>query len=92
MKQEIISTIGAILKADDTTTAQHREEILRMCRGLITETPNIGTRREAANILNVHPVTVARYERAGLIAPIRYNSRKVRYDLNAVRRLAQIGI
>lgn len=63
--------------------------ILAAARGVDRKRP--GTVRQAAGILGVHPRTVGRYERRGLLHAIRITQRKVRYDLNEVERLAERG-
>lgn len=45
------------------------------------------SRAEVADRLNVCPHTVARMERRGLIHPIRFNSRLIRYPLSELLRL-----
>ena len=45
------------------------------------------SRRETANLLRVHPRTILRYERAGLLNPIRLNCRVTRYKRAEVEQL-----
>jgi len=51
----------------------------------------LGTRRDAAAILGVHPGSIQRYERRGVLSAIRVSARRVRFDLDAVERLANYG-
>lgn len=52
----------------------------------------LGTKRQAAEILDAHPRTVDRYAKAGLLQPIRYSCRRIRWDLTACARLAAEGL
>lgn len=45
------------------------------------------TRREAAACIGVHPRTLARYVRQGLVSERRVSPRMIRYDLGEVERL-----
>ncbi len=47
--------------------------------------------RFAAEILGVHRRTLQRYERAGLLHPIRISPHKIRYDASELERLAERG-
>ena len=53
--------------------------------------PRPGTIKQAAAVLGVCPRSIERYARQGLLAQIRITPRKIRYDLNAVERLAERG-
>ena len=48
--------------------------------------------KAAAEILGVHRRTLQRYERAGLLHPIRLSTQKIRYDAGEVERLAERGM
>jgi len=84
--------IESVLIADEEVTREERTAILAYIRsrGVIRK-PRPGTIKQAAAILDVHPVTVRRYANAGLLTPIRITARKVRYDLNEVEDLALSG-
>ena len=49
--------------------------------------PKLVTRAEAAASIGVHPRTLARYVRPGLVNERRVSSRMIRYDLGEVERL-----
>jgi hypothetical protein len=42
------------------------------------------TRREAGKILNLHPLSLKRYDKAGILHPIRLTSKTVRYSRGEV--------
>ncbi len=50
-----------------------------------------GTTRQAAEILGVHPRTVERLEKRGLLKAIRIGKRLRRWNLNEVEKLAAEG-
>lgn len=54
--------------------------------------PRLGTAKQAAAILSCHPKTVYRYARRGMLQPIHYSARKVRFDLDEVEAFAARGI
>lgn len=93
MKTETLSTIAAIVRSDETTTQEHREQILIVCRSPV-KPPRpvpIGI-REVCALLEVHPVTIHRWVKRGVLHPIRLSPRRVRYDRNEVIRLREEGV
>ena len=50
------------------------------------------TRGDAAELLRVCKRTIARYERAGRLKPIRLTSRSVRYDMAQIEKLIEDSI
>ena len=84
IQQAIINTA---LTADQETL----ERIHTACRAR-PKPQRIGSAKQAAAILNVHPRTIFRYERAGRLRAIRQSSRRVRFDLDQVERLAFEGV
>jgi hypothetical protein len=84
--------IESVLISDEDVTRDERIAILKYIRSRrVFQKPRPGTIKQAAAILEVHPVTVRRYANAGLLTPIRITARKVRYDLNEVEELALSG-
>ena len=77
--------ISAILSAPPDRYAA----ILSAAKGNARRRPILP--RVAAEILGVHRRTLQRYERAGLLHPIRLSSQKIRYDAGEVERLAERG-
>lgn len=51
----------------------------------------LGTRRDAAAILGIHPGSIQRYTKRGLVEPIWITCRRVRFDLDQVEKLANYG-
>lgn len=91
MQQATRTSIAALIAADPTTTPEQRRAIIRACQRQHLRR-KLGTVRQAADILQVHPRTVQRYERAGLLTAVRYSPRRIRYDLDQVQRLADEGV
>lgn len=93
MKPSTLAIIETTLTSDETLSSEETRTILKKLHSALPEhKPRPGTIKDAAKILDVHPVTVRRYAKAGLLTPIRITARKVRYDLNEVEKLAQTGI
>lgn len=92
MKQTTIELIKNVLSTDETVLPADAQKVLKqLTAGNEIKKPRPGTIKEAARILDVHPVTVRRYANVGLLNPIRISSRNVRYNLNEVEHLAQAG-
>lgn len=92
MKPTTIELIKNVLATDETIPpdeAKVIEQKLKTSESMEKARP--GTIKEAAKILDVHPVTIRRYAQAGLLTPIRITCRKVRYDLNEIEKLASLG-
>jgi hypothetical protein len=51
----------------------------------------ITTPQACAILDNCHPITLQRYEKRGLLHPIRFSKRKKRFDLDEVETLASNG-
>jgi len=64
-----------------------RPAILRAARG--SEKRRLGTLKEAAAILGVHPRTIQRYRDKGLLHVVRLSSRCHRYDLTQCELMTQ---
>jgi len=92
MKPTTLAIIETALSSDDTVHLEQADSILKKLRNPNSNRkPRPGTVKQAAAILEVHPVTVRRYAQAGLLNPIRISARKVRYNLNEVEDLALSG-
>ena len=92
MKPTTLAIIETALSSDETVHPEQADSILKRLRApSSSRKPRPGTIKQAAAILEVHPVTVRRYANAGLLTPIRITARKVRYDLNEVEDLALSG-
>ena len=92
MKQTTLDLIKNVLSTDETISPEQAMDILKhLQKTKAGRKPRPGTIRQAAEILDVHPVTIRRYAKAGLLTPIRITCRKVRYDLNEVEELGNLG-
>ena len=92
MKPTTLELIKNVLAADETIPPEAAQTIIQELRtSSVIRKARPGTIKQAAEILQVHPVTVRRYAQAGLLTPIRITARKVRYDLNEVEELANRG-
>lgn len=93
MKQATFELIKNVLSTDETVLPNESNALLKTLKTASEgRNPRPGTIKQAADILDVHPVTVRRYAQAGLLTPIRITCRKVRYDLNEVKNLANSGM
>lgn len=94
MKREIEQSIQVLLQSDPTVSPEHRKHVLKACRTgpEPKKRRRVGTVKQAATILCVHPKTVHRWIRRGLIEPIHYTQRSVRVDLDEVEKLAACGV
>ena len=90
MKAETLTTLRAILAADTDTPTEQADRILQACRQG-NPRRRLGSKHEAAAILDIHPESVKRYARRGLLHPIKITARRVRYDLDEASRLANYG-
>jgi len=92
MKPTTLELIKNVLATDETITSEHARSIVNQLEAqAIVRAARPGTIDEAAKILGVHPVTVRRYAKQGLLTPIRITARNVHYDLNEVEQLAHTG-
>ena len=92
MKPTTLELIKNVLAADETISPEDVKAIEKQFKVFAGgKKPRPGTIKEAAKILDVHPVTVRRYAKAGFLTPIKITCRKVRYDFNEVEKLAETG-
>jgi len=92
MKPTTLAIIKTAIASDDTVSPEQAGSILKKFNDTEPRRkPRPGTIKQAAAILDVHPVTIRRYAQAGLLTQIRITCRKVRYDLNEVQELADLG-
>ena len=91
MRTETITTIQSVASADATTTPEHVQRVVAACR-TESQKPRMGTVRDAAELLGVHPRTIQRYERLGILKAVRITSRRIRYNMNELERLAAKGL
>lgn len=93
MRVEILTCLRLLIESDASITPEHRREILKVCsRDPSRKRRRLGTIREVAELLTCCPRTVERYAKNGLLTPIRYSPRKIRYDMDEVEALMGKGI
>ena len=90
MKTETLTTIRSILVADTSTTPKEIERALKAIQSS-PQKREMGTKKQAAEILSVHPQSITRYVNRSLLHPVYITARRVRYDLAEVRKLAEFG-
>jgi excisionase family DNA binding protein len=83
--------IEAAIQSDQTATP---EEKARLMAALLpaTEKPRMISRKEVAALLGVHVETVKRYTRAGLLIPVHFTARAVRYPEAEVLDFMRRGV
>lgn len=59
--------------------------------GKETSKTKLLTTREAAELLGVHPVTLRLYAQKGLIQPVRYTARKIRWRQDTLESFMREG-
>ncbi len=88
MQKTQITKAGTALVITDATDAQ-QARIIAALNDPAPETPATLTRKQAGKILNLHPLSLKRYDKAGKLHPIRLTARTVRYDRREVLSLLQ---
>ena len=93
VKPEILQSIKVLLENDPTVTLGTREAVLAACRrGDRNNHRKLCSAKEAAQILGCHPKTLYRYVRRGLLDPIHYSPRKVRFDKDQIEDFRANGL
>lgn len=91
MQSEAI--IKAAIDNDPTIRPEQREAILSALNPTPKKPKVIPiTTKEAARMLEIHPVTMRRWIKEKKIKAIRYSPRRVRIDRNEVERLVAEGV
>ena len=85
MQSEAI--IKAAIQSDPSITTEQRQRIIAALKSPVSTPPRTLTRKQVAEILHLHPGSVKRYDRAGILHPIRITSRTVRYSESEVLEL-----
>jgi len=94
MNTETFTTLHTILKSDPSVPDEQRDTILKACRQAAPRKKRLGTVRQAAEIFTppVHPRTIQRWSRRGLLTAIRITPRRIRFDLDQCEQLASEGV
>ena len=88
------AVIETAIELDSMVTSEQKEELLSVLGGDSDKRPKpipIPT-KEAARRLGVCPVTVRRYGESGLLHPIRYTARRIRWDRNEIEMFRDNGL
>ena len=92
MQDSTLTTIQTIIRSDPSIPEEQREHVLKACRQATPRKKRLGTVREAARILAVHPRTIQRWSRQSLLTAIRITPRKILFDLDQCEQLASEGV
>ncbi|MFC1762223.1 helix-turn-helix transcriptional regulator [Planctomycetota bacterium] len=84
--------IEAAMNGDATLTQEQRATIAAALNPGKKEKPKLITTKQAAKVLDVSTVTLRKYEKQGLLHPIRYTRRRIRWDLNEVEAFRDRGL
>lgn len=92
MRKETAAAVKAILAADLDVGPDTVRAVLRALHGESRPRTELTIKtREAAALLDVHPKSVLRYARRGLLHPIRRSARAIRWRKSEVEALASEG-
>lgn len=96
MQGNTTQTIQTILDADTTIAPEHKARIIAAIKAhQAPSTDRMLTTRAACQMFDpdkpIHPVTLRRYEKLGLLAPKRITARRIRWPESQIRRLATEG-
>lgn len=83
--------IEAAIKADPTATTEEKARLLAALLP-ITDKPKMISRKEVAAMMGVHVESVKRYTRAGLLKPVHFTARAVRYPEAEVLDFMRRGV
>ena len=84
------SIIEAAINSDPTATPEEKARLMAALAPSI-EKPRLITRKDVAALLGVHIQTVNSYTRRGLLRPIKFTARAVRYSEAEVLHFMQYG-
>lgn len=84
--------IKALADSDPTATADERKAVYAAVDSKINKPKVIPvTPQAAADLIGCHKATLRRWEKQGVLVPIRLTCRKIRYDRNDVERFLAEG-
>ena len=83
--------IRATIQSDPSIPSEQRERLLAALEPSKPATEKMITRLDVAGMLNCHPETVKRYGKKGLLHPVRFSARAVRYPESEVLSLMRNG-
>ncbi|MCK4982676.1 MAG: helix-turn-helix domain-containing protein [Victivallaceae bacterium] len=91
MKNTTLTTIQTLLQVDPEVQETQAQTILKACR-IENKRRDLILPKEAAKILGCCRVTLRRHQQRGLLNPIYYSQRKIRFDRDEVINLLHNGI
>lgn len=92
MKNEIYQSIKVLLQNDNTVSDEQRQLVLKSCRQMTAMGKlRLGTVRQVAELLGCHVKTVQRYAQRGLLHPVKYSLRRIRFDMDEVEKFVVQG-
>ena len=93
MTSKTQTAIETAMDIDTTITPEEEKHLKRALGGRSgKQRRTLITTKEASKLLECHPATLRRYERQGLITPIRYSKRYIRWDYDDILELKYNGI
>jgi hypothetical protein len=96
MRDATKATVETLLEADKTITPEHRTRIMRELARGDNAHEKLFTCREAAAFLDpghpLHPATMRRWEKRGLLHPVRFTARRIRYRESELLALRAGGV
>ena len=85
--------IEAALGSDATITHDEKRKIQSaLDPGASSPKRTLITTEQAAEIVGVSTVTLRQYEKKGLLTPIRYSARRIRWDRDEVEAFRRQGV
>lgn len=91
MKPEQIQAVKSFLHALGGVSPEREARIIAACKEGTSVPDALIKTREAANILSVHPKTLFRYRRKGLLKSVNRSPRCIRWRKSEVEGLANGG-
>jgi len=85
--------IEAALGSDATISQDQKEKIKAVLNPQTSPSKrNLITTKKASEVLGVSTVTLRKYEKKGLLTPIRYSLRRIRWDRDEIETFRLEGV
>ena len=85
--------VKAAINNDPSMQPDERRKFIALLNGKSANPKDrLLTTRQACEILGVVPLSLRRYEQRGLIKPVRYSKRKLRWKESMIRDFYDMGI
>lgn len=92
MKPTTLELIKTVLNGDDTLSPAEVDNIIRKLGRKESTKRNLIQAKEAMTILNVSRPTLLNWVKEGKLTQINFSCRRVRFDADEVRALANNGV